>query len=105
MGPITSINDPAYILFGTRKLDTFVQVRTKPLEWRGETTGGEFVLVRYKHGFLAAGMGDTEYEAEDVVVVGTCEDNIFSGSEPDPTIKEVMEFFDWTPVDDGAVFE
>ena len=105
MGPITSINDPAYILFGTRKLDTFVKVRSAPLEWRGETTEGEFILVRYRSGFLAAGVGDTEYESEDLVVVGTCEDNIFCKDAMPPTIKEVMQFFDWTPVDDGDVFE
>jgi hypothetical protein len=106
MSELTSINDPLHILFGNRKIASLTKVRSGVChEWRGETDDGEYILARYRSGFLAVGMAETEYEAEDVVVVGTSDDIHFFTKSGTPTGGDIMKFFDWTPVDDDAVFE
>ena len=99
------LNEPALILFGRRKILCLTKIKTgRTLEWRGETVDGEYILVRYRSGFLAVGIGETEYDSDDVQVLASADSLIFESSKS-PTIEDVMSFLDWAPVEPDSIFE
>jgi hypothetical protein len=34
-----------------------------PTQWEGMTTDGEFIYIRYRHGYFTCGIGETEDDA------------------------------------------
>jgi len=80
---------------------------TKSTEWRGETDEDEYFIIRHVGGFIAVGIGLTEYSAElDLNIAGTVkEKKWFLNKTKVPTIHEILQFLNWTLVDDEVYFE
>jgi hypothetical protein len=77
------------------------------IEWRGETAEDEYFIIRYGSGFIAVGIGLTEYSAEtDLSITGTVStDKWFLNKTKIPTICDILQFLNWSLVDDDVYFE
>ena len=75
-----------------------------PQEWWCNS-GNHIIIVRYQEGMVAAGVGESEHEAQDCKVVGQCRDTMYGSYNNKPfhntiSFDLIKEFMNWTHDDD-----